>query len=307
VGNKVALWMLSVLLGNVAATWFASAVLDSRDVGLSVIPPFVLAVAVALTAPGGYFSRSPQGTSPLARLVAYLLLMTYLLVSAAGASLYAWSIPVLLVSSACLALAASVLLWPTLPRKATFATTQLFVHVLLVGVAVLSIGVEQLLAGETAFGLGYLITGAVFLVEVGFKLSPKGSLWAVSDRHLRIGLLTFGGALVLAGALFLGWGGPFDGGGSLFAVAVAGGGAGLLLCGSAIRRRRSTLALGGIQLCGVSLLLVGVAYLQSGRNQLLGVATVQGSCGFLTFGFAYTAKLKQGWLSRAWHRFTTRR
>ena len=76
--DKTVLWVVSVLVVGVAANWIASWTQDSPWLYLMFA---LVGLLILLTMPGGFFSRDRYGPTMLGRIVASIVLLTYLVLS----------------------------------------------------------------------------------------------------------------------------------------------------------------------------------------------------------------------------------
>jgi len=178
--NDAALaWVVTFLVGSVGYAWFANGVL-ADDTRWAFLPPAVLAVSVALTLPGGLLARDRYGTSLLARIIAYSLLAVYVVATVVGSPHR--SLTVLLIASLCLAVASSLLIWPTLPA------TVLPVVAVFVSVAGLLGGVVVLLGGVSLPGGSHPRRGDAPILRCGTAVA-RGQRLPRGDHPLGRGRL----------------------------------------------------------------------------------------------------------------------
>jgi len=173
--DKAALWLVSVAVGGVATNWIASLTQDSPWRYLLFV--FVV-ILIVLTMPGGFFSRDRYGPTMLGRLVAFLVLLTYLVLSPylAGSDQLALTIA----SASLLWLAATLLAWRSLRSQVPADDAAVGVAFLLFGVAFLLFGVAFLLRGSTLVGVAFLLAGVALLLSGVAALrdggDPRGPL-----------------------------------------------------------------------------------------------------------------------------------
>jgi hypothetical protein len=179
--NRAVNWILAFLVGSAGSAFFTDGVLHGAQPALYLLP-VVLAGLAALILPGGPFARDGATVSILGRVVAYVLLLAYIMATVIGSRI--WSIPILVFAAGCMAVATTLLLWPTL-------RPQLSIEDAAFGVA--------FLLGGVALGL----TGASMLRET-FTTLPQRDL-GVRNLHVAQGtvVVALGVAIVLLGVAFL--------------------------------------------------------------------------------------------------------
>jgi len=215
-------------------------VIETR--GWALVPPIVFSLAAVTVVPRtGLLRREPHVGARWARGLALASLLVYLGAAVWGTAT-AWPLPVMLLSTAFLWATCVLLTWSSLRSHRDLEDVAMGVAGLLLGFAILLVGVVVLRDGQTLLGVAMLLLGVAVLLNGVAGLRHGRTLSGVAGLLLGVAVLLVGVAVLRDGQTLLG-------------VAGLLGGVGVLLVGVAVLRDGQTLV-------GVALLLFGVAGLR---------------------------------------------
>jgi len=273
--DRIALWLANAMGIAVAAGWLASLTMNSS--GWVYLPSVGLVVLIIATFPGGFFSPKRNGPTPLARIIAVLLLLVYV-VSAPfvvrqdelGLSI-AWL--------ALVWLAATAMTWRSLRIKAGLLSVASGVAGLLVAGAAMLFGMGALRSGSIALG------GAALLMGCAAALYEVEGLRRGSNRRLSVVTIIWVAELLgIAGGLY-GSGNLSAPSALLLLILVPVGVAGLVPVVGVLRDPTAPLGI-AFSVLGVGGLLFGVVVLRDGSIPLFGVAALLAGAAGVIFGIA---------------------